>query len=107
MPVFFETLQDHAAQIVDEFANPQVVFQILVMLLHHIKTLSSAPSHGDVVFENAVLFNRDAEILCLVHNLTHVWPKPLQRYRYQKLACQSIWQAEFMGTCGPCIDIQI
>jgi len=56
-------LQDHAAQIVDEFANPQVVFQILAMLSPNINSVSSAPSYGDVVFENAVLFNRDALIL--------------------------------------------
>jgi len=72
----FEELQNHAAQIVDQFANPAIVFKLrnarLRESLEHQHVIGQDASkessatlfaEGDMVFENAVLFMRDALIL--------------------------------------------
>ncbi|KAK1227067.1 hypothetical protein PQX77_009900 [Marasmius sp. AFHP31] len=104
----FKQLQDDAAKVYDQFANTNTVIK-----LRSERELRGR-GYGDVVFENAVLFLRDAlysheltravkagdsgrivlvlkiwalsfrgsgrtkyayEMLHLIHNLTHVWPK--------------------------------
>jgi len=75
--VTYEELQDHAAQIVDRFANPTVVSKLRnARLQESLKyqhtagqdtgegTSSTLLAEGDMVFENAVLFMRDALVLC-------------------------------------------
>ncbi|KAJ8090066.1 hypothetical protein PM082_018646 [Marasmius tenuissimus] len=104
----FQQLQDDAAKVYDRFANTNTVIKL------RSERELKGKGHGDVVFENAVLFLRDAlysyeltravkagdsgrvvlvlkiwalsfrgsgrtkyayEMLHLIHNLTHVWPK--------------------------------
>ncbi|KAI0075557.1 hypothetical protein K474DRAFT_1599581 [Panus rudis PR-1116 ss-1] len=105
--VTFEQLEDHARQILERFANPEQSRQ----------SNETGGSAGDMIFENGVLFNRDAlmlfifknviregdsgmiiimlkfyalayrtmnrpkyslESLTQLHNILHVWPKPLR-----------------------------
>ncbi|KAK1230299.1 hypothetical protein PQX77_006614 [Marasmius sp. AFHP31] len=104
----FRQIQDDAAKIYEQFANTNVVAEL------RSERELKGKGHGDVVFENACLFLRDAlysfelrravkagdsgrvvqvlkiwalsfrgngrtkyayEMLHLIHNLTHVWPK--------------------------------
>ncbi|KAF8064912.1 hypothetical protein FPV67DRAFT_1608385 [Lyophyllum atratum] len=110
----WEDFQSDALQIYERFASTSVVDE----LRHQRANCKSKPlDAGDMVFENAVLFMRDAlisrefadaikagdsgrvllvlktwalsfrgsgrtkyayEMLHVIHNLTHVWPKPIQ-----------------------------
>ncbi|KAJ8089937.1 hypothetical protein PM082_018515 [Marasmius tenuissimus] len=104
----FQQLQDDTAKVYDRFANTNTVIKL------RSERELKGKGHGDVVFENAVLFLRDAlysyeltravkagdsgrvvlvlkiwvlsfrgsgrtkyayEMLHLIHNLTHIWPK--------------------------------
>lgn len=135
--VTFDELKSHAELIYERFANPEEVRDLREARAREIRRNAAAqeaqdeavlpdlPStlpppklkHGDMVFENASLFLRDAliireftdaikvgdsgrlviciktfalnyrghgrtkyahEMLHLIHNLTHVWPKPLR-----------------------------
>lgn len=106
----WETLLFHAHQIYDKYCQARIVEE----LRKHSVTPPSHPPQGDMVFENAILFMRDAlisreftdaikcgdsgrvilvlkvwalsfrgngrtkyayEMLHLIHNLSHVWPK--------------------------------
>ena len=112
-----DNLQSHATQILDCYANPKIVDELQWQCSKtQVQETSPALSEGDMVFENAVLFLRDAlisreftdavksgdsgrallvlkvwalsfrgnghtkyayEMLHLIHNVTHVWPKKL------------------------------
>ncbi|KAH9929201.1 uncharacterized protein B0H18DRAFT_1154576 [Fomitopsis serialis] len=119
--VTFEDLQQHVKEIVAQFVNPAVVSKLRSARSRESARASSdeplAFTQGDMVFENACLFLRDAlilrefcdsikagdsgrliiilkiltlsyrgsgrtkyaqETLYLVHNLVHLWPKPLR-----------------------------
>ncbi|KAH9939563.1 hypothetical protein B0H21DRAFT_780573 [Amylocystis lapponica] len=124
--VTFAQLEQHAMDILDQFANPAVAHRLRrsrqAEVLKSQQTgddgiPAGSVTQGDMVFENAALFMRDAlilrdftdaikagdsgriitivkvlalsyrgsgrtkyahELLFLVHNLTHVWPKPLR-----------------------------
>ena len=109
----WETLLSHAHQIYDKYCQPRLVEELR---WKRSVTPPSDPPQGDMVFENAILFMRDAlisreftdaikcgdsgrvilvlkiwalsfrgngrtkyayEMLHLIHNLSHVWPKPV------------------------------
>ncbi|KAH9915834.1 uncharacterized protein B0H18DRAFT_1040104 [Fomitopsis serialis] len=120
--VSFDELQEHVHEIVARFVNPSSVSKLRSArsretTLHAREDPLPAPAQGDMVFENACLFLRDAlilreltdsikagdsgrlviilktmalsyrgsgrtkyaqETLFVIHNLAHVWPKPLR-----------------------------
>ncbi|VDB97816.1 unnamed protein product [Peniophora sp. CBMAI 1063] len=53
----WDSFQADAASVVDRFANPRVVHNL------RRERTRNGEEHGDMVFENAVLFNRDALLL--------------------------------------------
>lgn len=116
--VTFDELYAHASQIVDQYATAEVAMKLRSARARETrKRETDRQPAGDTVFENAVLFLRDAllvreftdaikcgdsgrVILCLktfalsyrgcgrtkyagemqhiIHNYTHIWPKPLR-----------------------------
>ncbi|KAH9840190.1 uncharacterized protein C8Q71DRAFT_746208 [Rhodofomes roseus] len=126
--VTFEDLQAHVTELVSRFVSASVVSQLRSARTRELLTVQRdntsdpdaqphVPRQGDMVFENASLFLRDAlilrefadaikagdsgrivivlkvlalsyrgsgrtkyaqEALHVIHNLTHVWPKPLR-----------------------------
>jgi hypothetical protein len=116
----WDTLQGHTQAIFKQYANTHIISD-LQSKRHRAKrtstnTTGTLPTEGDMIFENAVLFLRDAlisreftdsvkcgdsgrivlvlkiwalsfhgsgrtkyahEMLHLIHNIEHVWPKPI------------------------------
>lgn len=124
--VTYNTLWEDVGKVMSQFANPAVVAELrearddALLMVNPEEPAPDGPQSvatGDMVFENAVLFMRDAlvlreftdaiktgdsgriitilkilaliyrgtkhtkyahELLFLIHNLAHVWPKPLR-----------------------------